>query len=208
MTERRDRHLKSWVERPTRVAGDCLYVGDTPAMYAFERPVMATFADRLVEPGCALLEIGFGLGIFAREAQRRRPARHAVVEVHPELAAAAREWAGLQPAAIEVLEAAWQECAPALSGFDAVFYDSFAPEETLLDELDRFCELSLTRLLNVPGRLGVFVLQPDLAAPVRDILERRFDRLTVTEVEGLEPGPEARERGLGERMIVPVAWRE
>lgn len=203
-----DSFLEQWVAKPTRIVDGCLYVGDTPAMYAFEQPVMAAFANALVEPGGALLEIGYGLGSFAREAQRRAPARHVVIEAHPELASAARDWARERGAAIEVIEGAWQQRVPALGGFDAVFYDSFAPDETLLDELEAFCELSASRLLKPSGRLGVFVLQPDLPPAVRSILERSFDRLTVTEVSGLKPGPAARRNGLGTRMIVPVAWRE
>ena len=85
--------LETWKAGRVTVRDGCLFVGDTPAMFEWERPLMGSFAAALEVAGSDILEIGFGLGIFATEVQSLRPRSHVIVEAHAEIAARARIWA-------------------------------------------------------------------------------------------------------------------
>lgn len=200
----------SWLDRFRRGRAvhrdDELRVGDTICMYEWERPLMRAFAQRLC-PCESLLEVGFGMGIFAAEAQALGPARHTIIEVHPELAAAAELWASGCPSPPEVIEAPWQDCIADLGRYDAIFYDSFAPDHTLLGELETFVGISARALLRPGGRLGIWYKTPALACEIQNFLLQHFDRLEVEMVRDLNPTKAALERGFGTSMPVWIASR-
>ena len=59
-------------------------------MMEWERPLMQEHADLLCGPksghkagNCAILNIGFGMGIFDSYVQSHRPKNHTIVEAHP-----------------------------------------------------------------------------------------------------------------------------
>jgi len=185
---------------------DAWMIGEQPIMYAWERPLMAAFACELCAPDRDLLEIGFGMGVFAAEAQRIGVRRHTIVEPHPEVASSARDLARRHQD-VEVVEDYWQRATDRLGTYDAIFYDSFSPDETVLEDLGSFFALAAARLLRPGGCLAFWVPHRTLSEPMQSLVLEHFDSLTLAPVRGLEPTPECRARGFGSTMLVPVARR-
>ena len=101
-------------------------------------------------PVCAtVLNVGFGLGLVDSAIQTWRPARHIVVEAHPQIAERAREWADGKPG-VTVVHSMWQDAdLESFGPFDGVYFDTY--EETV----DEFM-CCVPRILRVGGRLSFF----------------------------------------------------
>jgi protein arginine N-methyltransferase 2 len=126
--------------------------------------------------GMAVLNIGFGLGIVDRELQRYKPARHVIVEAHPDVLARIDAEGWPSRPGVTVLRGRWEdvlllppggaggggeaeggdqpssaaaEIADILSsgGFDAIYWDTYAQHAR---QLAAFHAL-LPRLLKKPG---------------------------------------------------------
>lgn len=73
-----------------------------------------------------VLNIGYGLGIVDRLFQERSPQHHTIIEAHPDVLAHMREQGVYDWPGVTVLEGRWQDHVEGLSGFTAVFIDTFA----------------------------------------------------------------------------------
>ena len=62
-------------------------------MMAWEHPLMKRHAEIVCQNGGDILEIGFGMGISAQYIQEYDIDSHTIIEIHPEIAEKAREWA-------------------------------------------------------------------------------------------------------------------
>ena len=196
--------FETWASAPLSWSDDAAKVGDAPIMYAWERPLMEAYAARLCRPDRDLLEIGFGMGIFAAAAERRGVRSHTIVEPHPEILARAHAFAR-QSAAVRVVGDYWQRCHAELGCYDAIFYDSWSPDETLLDDLSAFFALASSRLLRPDGVLAFWVPGATVSEAMQAAALDSFDALSLTAVRGLEPSPECRQRGFGSTMLVAIA---
>ena len=197
--------FETWASAPVSWSDEVVKVGDSPIMYAWERPLMEAYAAHLCRPDVDLLEIGFGMGIFAEAAARRGVRSHTIVEPHPQILPRAHAFAGDGGDAVRVLGDYWQRCQDQLGTYDAIFYDSYSPADTRLDDLRAFFALAAARLLRPDGLLAFWVPGSTLGEPIQAAALASFDSLSLTAVRDLEPTPACRERGFGATMLVAVA---
>jgi spermidine synthase len=174
-------------------------------MFEWEGPVMSAFADSLDLPGRALLEVGFGLGVFTRCAQERRPRSHVIIELHPEVAEAARRLALSHPN-ITVIEDAWQNV-EGIGPFDVAFYDSFCPDDMLVEDLGRFFRRCVEGLVHDEAAVAFFVASDVLPPHLRTEALRYFEQVDAAVVRDLRPCERGRACGFGTSIAIPVARR-
>ncbi|KAL1894739.1 Arginine N-methyltransferase 2 [Sporothrix stenoceras] len=128
--------------------------------------------------GKRVLNIGFGLGIIDSMIAARQPARHHIIEAHPEVLAridaassnpatagddhaaefgAAWESSGPEEGAFKVQRGRWQDMCPKLLAegelYDAIYFDTFGEDYS---ELRRFFTDYIPGLLNDDGVFGFF----------------------------------------------------
>lgn len=72
-----------------------------------------------------MLNVGFGLGIIDGYIAELAPARHTIVEAHPDVLAhmAARGWT--HRPGVSVVPGRWQDVIADLGPFDGVFFDTY-----------------------------------------------------------------------------------
>ncbi|HEU5055409.1 MAG TPA: class I SAM-dependent methyltransferase [Kofleriaceae bacterium] len=201
----RPHFFEAWAAAPVSWSDEVVRVGDAPIMYGWERPLMEAYAEAICRPDRDLLEIGFGMGIFAEAAARRGLRSHTIVEPHPEILPRAHAFAATGGGRVQVIADYWQRCQLELATYDAIFYDSWSPEETRLDDLRAFFTLAAIRLLRPGGLLAFWVPGSTLGEAMQAVALARFDSLSLTAVRGLEPSAECRERGFGSTMLVAIA---
>ena len=93
-------------------------------MMSWEDLIMKRHAEFVCENGGDILEIGFGMGISADYIQSHDPKSHTIIELHPQLAERAREWAKDKPNTT-ILEGDWYDMISTLNKFDGIFYDAY-----------------------------------------------------------------------------------
>jgi hypothetical protein len=199
--------FQTWASAPVSWSDEVVKVGEAPITYAWERPLMEAYAAVLCSPDRDLLEIGFGMGLFAEATASRGVRSHTIVEPHPEILARAHAFAVRREGRVRVLGDYWQRCQGELGRFDAIFYDSWSPVETRLDDLGAFFSLAAVRLLRPGGLLAFWIPGSTLGDAMQAVALAHFDSLSLTAVRDLEPTPESRRRGFGSTMLVVVASR-
>ena len=93
-------------------------------MMSWEHPIMQKSAEFVCENGGDILEIGFGMGIASDYIQSHSPSSHTIIEMHPELAEKAREWAS-DKVNVTIVEGDWIEKVSELGKFDGIFFDAY-----------------------------------------------------------------------------------
>jgi protein arginine N-methyltransferase 2 len=88
--------------------------------------------------GMSILNVGYGLGIVDRLFQETKPARHVIIEAHPDVLEHMRSTGVDKIPGLTILEGRWQDWvldpfkletlleASGGMGFDAIFVDTFA----------------------------------------------------------------------------------
>ena len=92
-------------------------------MMDWEHPLMKRHAETVCKNGGDILEIGFGMGISAQYIQEQDIDSHTIIEIHPEIAEKAREWAEDKDN-VEIIEADWHDIVDDLKTYDGIFYDA------------------------------------------------------------------------------------
>lgn len=115
-------------------------------MMRWEKEIMEAHA-KVIATGGDVLEIGFGMGLSATAIQEYGVSSHTIVEIHPEIAKRAREWAKDYPN-VTIIEAAWRDIGDGLGQYDGIFYD--AESDPTQSEFPIFVKEKLIR----PG--GIF----------------------------------------------------
>ena len=93
-------------------------------MMSWEAPIMEKSAEFVCQNGGDILEIGFGMGIASDYIQSHNPSSHTIIELHPQLAQKAREWASEKPN-VTIIEGDWIDEIDSLGSFDGIFFDTF-----------------------------------------------------------------------------------
>uniref|UniRef100_A0A7S1XDF6 Protein arginine N-methyltransferase 2 n=1 Tax=Compsopogon caeruleus TaxID=31354 RepID=A0A7S1XDF6_9RHOD len=95
-------------------------------MMGWEEELMREHASVLCpSDGLSVLNIGFGLGIMDRELQKYKPARHVIIEAHPDVYAHMVHHGWDQKTGVKILFGRWQDVVQSSGSFDAVFFDTF-----------------------------------------------------------------------------------
>jgi protein arginine N-methyltransferase 2 len=139
-------------------------------MMAWETDIMRRSVDALLPglpEGKRILNIGFGMGIIDGMFAETKPARHHIIEAHPEVLryistdeskfGPAWEAAGSEPGANKVYGGKWQEICPQLLAegqvYDAVYFDTFGEDYS---QLKLFFTEFIPGLLEQNGIFGFF----------------------------------------------------
>ena len=102
-------------------------------MMSWEDPVMKKHAEIICSNGGDILEIGFGMGYSSAHIQNQDIKSHTIIEIHPEVARRAREWAKDKPTVI-IIEADWYDVIDDLKTYDGIFYDAELDTISLPDQ--------------------------------------------------------------------------
>ena len=93
-------------------------------MMDWEAPIMKRHAEVVCKkPNSDVLEIGFGMGIFADFVQKLRPKSHTIVECHPQVLERMEEWVKGKDN-VRIIEGEWYEVKDQFETYDGVFYDA------------------------------------------------------------------------------------
>ena len=93
-------------------------------MMSWEDPIMRRSAEFACQNGGDILEIGFGMGIASNYIQDHGVSSHTIIELHPQIAEKARQWAADKPS-VTVIEGDWIDILPTLGSFDGIFFDTY-----------------------------------------------------------------------------------
>jgi guanidinoacetate N-methyltransferase len=194
-----------WADMPASFSTDELEIGGWQVMQRWELPLMKVLAEAVTAVEGDVLEVGFGMGICANEIARKGCRSYAVIEAHPTVAKAAREWGTKQSFPVSVHEGLWQDVVPTLTEkYDGIVFDTFplAPEER---GRNHFAFIPISAELLNPS--GVLTLYSDETAEFRgehlSLLLNVFPEVRLVKVEGLQP-PEDCEYWKHTSMVIPV----
>ncbi|KIW45202.1 uncharacterized protein PV06_03604 [Exophiala oligosperma] len=129
-------------------------------MMAWESGIMRQSADNLLTaPELRILNIGFGMGIIDSHIQDNpnKPARHYIVEAHPDVLKDMESKGWMSKTGVEVHRGRWQDVLPELAAdgetFDAIYFDTFAESYS---EFREFFTEHVMALLDQSGRWSFF----------------------------------------------------
>ncbi|ORY57486.1 arginine N-methyltransferase 2 [Pseudomassariella vexata] len=139
-------------------------------MMAWETSIMRASVDALLPcltSGRRILNIGFGMGIIDQMFRDTEPAKHHIIEAHPEVLAYingpgckfGKDWEASSPSegAYKVYGGKWQDVVPKLleagEMYDAIYFDTFGEDYS---QLRMFFTDYLLGLLEEDGRFGFF----------------------------------------------------
>ncbi|KAK3329745.1 S-adenosyl-L-methionine-dependent methyltransferase [Apodospora peruviana] len=139
-------------------------------MMAWETDIMRQSVDALLPgraPGKRILNIGFGMGIIDSMFADTKPARHHIIEAHPEVLqhisapeskfGSSWEDSGPEPGAFKIYEGKWQQICQELlqegQVYDAIYFDTFGEN---YGQLRMFFTEFIPGLLDEQGFFGFF----------------------------------------------------
>jgi hypothetical protein len=183
-----------WETRAASVRDGTLEIAGQAVMQDWEAPLMQRMAQRVCEGGGHVLELGFGLGLSAGMIDGAC-ARHTIVELNGEVAAAARRWSATARTPTAVLQGSWQDVMPRLGTFDGIFMDTFPVDDAEYERAvvrdatvaETFFAMAAGHLSD-RGRLVYYTNEVDsLSRRHQRALLRSFSRFEVEVVRGLRP---------------------
>ena len=201
------RKPRDWQLLPIALTTSELRIGNWQVMQRWETPIMKTLATEVTTNSGHILEVGFGMGISAREIISNGCESYTVIEAHPEVAQHARSWADGQPVPVKVIEGFWQDIIseiPAQS-YDGILFDTY-PLSATERHRNHFPFIPLAPRLLRPG--GVLTLYSDETLNFRRehlaLLLTYFDEVKLIKITGLRPPPDCEYWQEG-TMVIPVA---
>lgn len=134
---------------------DGLYIGCHRIMTVGQEEVMNAYAKALVAERhqIRILEVGYGLGVFANEVERYDVKEHVIIECHPELCRRAKETFSMK-SHVKVLPIFWQDLDAGLGKFDGIFYDVSSIEGDAIKQLLDFIDYAYDNLLFTGGKIS------------------------------------------------------
>ncbi|TKY89381.1 hypothetical protein EX895_001912 [Sporisorium graminicola] len=139
----------------------CLDADNNMVMAPWETDIMELSASLLCcnQPAnFSVLNVGFGLGIIDTLLQQYKPARHVIIEAHPDALAYARQLGFDRMPGVELFEGRWEDWIKdsddeedlakmtQLGSFDAIYWDTYSQDYR---DIKRFFD-ALPNILNGP----------------------------------------------------------
>lgn len=112
----------------------------TMVMMRWEDEIMRLHSKWVTYNQGDILEFGFGMGLSAGHIQSFKPKSHTIIEIHPEIAKRAEEWAKDKPG-VKIINADWWDVKDELGEYDGIFFDTFNDPH----EPDWYKEVALKR---------------------------------------------------------------
>ncbi|HKE17598.1 MAG TPA: class I SAM-dependent methyltransferase [Kofleriaceae bacterium] len=192
LTDAHRAHLARLAALPAVWERDGLRLGGQYVMFHAEARLMRRHAELLLEgiEDADLLEVGGGLGVFAREALPLRPRSYTAIEPHPRVARvlAALVAGEARGTRTRVVTAPWQMVAGRLGRYHAIMYDTWPPEGMADRDFALFVERVCARRLRPGGRFSFFASGEPSPARL-EILRARFARVHLEPFELMDLPP-------------------
>jgi guanidinoacetate N-methyltransferase len=102
---------------------------DQQIMEDWQLPVMRAMVDAVADPGCDLLEVGFGRGVSAQMIQDRGVGSHTILECNETVMTRFEQWRASQQQDIILVPGLWQDTIPGLGQFDSIFFHTYPLNE-------------------------------------------------------------------------------
>jgi spermidine synthase len=182
LTDAHHAHLARLTTLPAVWEPDGLRLGSQYVMFHAEAGLMRRHAELLLDgvQGADVLEVGGGLGVFARAVLPLGLRSYTAVEPHRDVA---RELTRLltreaRATRTRVVAAPWQAVTDDLGRYHAIMYDTWPPEGLADRDFALFVERVCLRRLHPAGRFSFF--SSGDPSPARlDLLRARFARVHV-----------------------------
>ncbi|OMO70706.1 hypothetical protein COLO4_28541 [Corchorus olitorius] len=129
------------IARKTKKDGDCegaylddrvsfsedkLMDSDSKAvMMAWEKPLMEAHAKAVCSGGGSILNVGFGMGLVDTAIQQYGPAKHTIVEAHPEVYERMLRTGWGEKDNVKIIFGRWQDVLSQLESYDGIFFDTY-----------------------------------------------------------------------------------
>ena len=99
-------------------------------MHNFEHPIMEEHAKVITKNGGDILEIGFGMGIFADYVQSSSINSHTIVENHPQIIGKLIDWSKDKPN-VKIISQSWYEAKEEglFEKYDGIFFDTYGDDK-------------------------------------------------------------------------------
>jgi len=199
---------RDWVTLNVEVTDLELLIGGWQVMQRWEEPLMRVLATEVTRNGGDILEVGFGMGISATAIMESGCASYTVIEAHPVVAQAARDWGESHSTPVTVVEGFWQEIIPGMGQrFDGILFDTYP-----MSEDERSCNHypfigAARELLQVGGVLTVYSDETtDFRPEHLKLWLDNYEEVRLVKVEGLQPPPDC-EYWNQTTMVIPVGTR-
>lgn len=160
-----------------------LKVGSKYIMYRAEEGLMQFTAKFLLnnKNNLDVLEIGYGLGIFAEAVQDIGFKTYTTVEIHPELIQKAKHWKDTvnNDQKIKIVEDAWQNSLDSFSKYDCIMYDSCPPPGYDEKDFDNIINVICKFFLKKGGRFSFFCSGVEIKRSRLELINSYFDNIKV-----------------------------
>jgi guanidinoacetate N-methyltransferase len=127
------RKRSDWAKAPAVYSQRGLRILGHPVMQWWELEYMSHLARIVTRNGGTILEVGYGLGLSAREIQKRRIKTHYVIECHPEVVrhCLGENTDAIAESRLHVLVGFWEDLAPLLKSesFEGILFDTYPLKE-------------------------------------------------------------------------------
>ncbi|KAI8895448.1 S-adenosyl-L-methionine-dependent methyltransferase [Globomyces pollinis-pini] len=143
----------NYLNRPLTYTQDGSQLLDSDAnavMMGWEDPLMKLHAKIICpEPGKSVLNVGFGLGLVDNYLQLLQPAKHTIIEAHPDVYRKMIDDGWDKKPGVTILFGRWQDVLDKLECYDGIFFDTFGE---YYDDLKQFHQI----LPNILDEQGVY----------------------------------------------------
>jgi len=195
-----------WLSLTVKQFSDKMMVGKHAIMWQWESPLMEKYANILASQNGDLLEIGFGMGIFANCIQNYNIKSHTIIEPHPNIFSMAEKFKEKHiDKDIILINDFWQNAIDKLAQYDAIFFDSWSGEDELDNDVFTFFKIAANKLLKPNGKLAFWYYNSSLSVNYQIELLKYFEKFVIYKLDNLKPSPEARSLGFKNSTILPVA---
>ncbi|KAJ1836120.1 hypothetical protein LPJ63_000560 [Coemansia sp. RSA 2711] len=131
---------EDYLSQPVEYSGDRLVDAEkNGVMMSWEAPLMEVHAKTIcANPGSAVLNVGFGMGIIDSALQELNPAKHVIVEAHPDVYQHMKEQGWDTKPNVHIVFGRWQDKIDEirqLGPYDGIFFDTFGE---FYKDLDNF----------------------------------------------------------------------
>ncbi len=127
---------------------DGLYIGDIRIMTYDQVQVMDRYAECLAKNrlNIKVLEVGYGLGVFADSIEKYSIQKHVIIDCHPQICNIARK-KYIHNKNVEVCQDFWQNYRSSIQ-FDSIFYDTTVLNGDAVNSLVSFLNWSQQYMSN------------------------------------------------------------
>ncbi|OMO70736.1 hypothetical protein COLO4_28538 [Corchorus olitorius] len=121
------------------------------AMMAWEKPLMEAH-KAVCSGGGSILNVGFGMGLVDTAIQQYGPAKHTIVEAHPEVYERMLRTGWGEKDNVKIIFGRWQDVLSQLESYDGIFFDIYGEYYEDLSEFHQH----LPKLLKAGGIYSYF----------------------------------------------------